>query len=136
MTPQRWAQIEDLFHRAAECGPKERTALLDEACSSNPELRREVAGLLSCEASAGDHVQEAVRDSLDSFAFPRAGETVSHWAERIIASRLRCELYRRRPAALVRIPVFPYTHSGVFVHLRQIGVRRLRSGRRLGLAIP
>ncbi len=79
MTPQRWAQIEDLFHRAAECGPKERTALLDEACSSDPELRREVAGLLSCEASAGDHVQEAVRDSLDSFAFPRAGETVSHY---------------------------------------------------------
>ena len=45
MTPERWAQIEDLFHRAAECNADYRTGLLDQACSDDPELRRTLAGL-------------------------------------------------------------------------------------------
>src|ERR1039458_2259898 len=49
LTPERWAQIEELFHRAAECAPKQRIGLLDEACNNDPELRREVEALLSCD---------------------------------------------------------------------------------------
>ena len=79
MTPERWAQIEELFHRAAECEPEHRTSLLDEACRNDPDLRQQVEALLSSDQSASDHVQESVRDSLDSFAFPLAGETVSHY---------------------------------------------------------
>ena len=30
MTPERWAQIEELFHRAAESDPQRRAAVLDE----------------------------------------------------------------------------------------------------------
>ncbi len=29
MTPERWIQIEELFHRACECDSKDRDALLD-----------------------------------------------------------------------------------------------------------
>ena len=79
MTPERWAQIEELFHRAAECGPEERTLLLDEACSNDPELRREVEVLLSCDQSAGNYVQAAVRAEIDTVGFPLAGETISHY---------------------------------------------------------
>lgn len=79
MTPERWAQIEELFHRAAECGPVERTLLLDGACSHDPELRREVEALLSCDGSAGNYVQSAVRAEIDTVGFPLAGETVSHY---------------------------------------------------------
>ena len=39
VTPERWAQIENLFHRAVTCGPEQRTALLDQSCSDDPELR-------------------------------------------------------------------------------------------------
>jgi serine/threonine protein kinase/Tol biopolymer transport system component len=79
LTPERWAQIEELFHRAAECAPQHRTALLDQACSADPELRREVEALLSCQESAGDHLQSAVSVGLKAVGFPLVGETISHY---------------------------------------------------------
>ena len=79
MTPERWAQIEELFHRAAECAPENRSALLDETCGDDPELRREVEVLLACDGSAGGSVQAAVRDGLDDVGFPLTGETISHY---------------------------------------------------------
>ena len=45
MTPERWTQIEELFHRAADCPAEDRSALLDEAGHLDPELRKEVGGL-------------------------------------------------------------------------------------------
>ena len=47
LTQGRWSQIEELFHRAAECVPEQRAALLDESCGDDAELRREVEALLS-----------------------------------------------------------------------------------------
>lgn len=79
MNPERWAQIEELFHRAAESEPKQRSSLLDEACSNDPDLRREVEVLLSCDGRAGDCVQVAVRSELDAVGFPLAGQTISHY---------------------------------------------------------
>ena len=79
MTPERWAQIEELFHRAAECEPERRTGLLDEACTDDPELRRKVEELLCCQKSAGDHLQVAVNAAVNAVGFPLAGETVSHY---------------------------------------------------------
>jgi eukaryotic-like serine/threonine-protein kinase len=79
LTPERWAQIEQLFHSAAECGGEERTLLLDKACSNDAELRREVEALLSCDASAGEYVQAAVRAEIGTVGFPLAGETISHY---------------------------------------------------------
>jgi serine/threonine protein kinase len=79
LTPERWAQIEELFHRAAECEPERRTSLLDEACSNDPELRKEVEALLSCERSAGKGLQAAIQNGLEAFGFPLAGETISHY---------------------------------------------------------
>jgi serine/threonine protein kinase len=79
VTPERWAQIEQVFHRAAECAPEFRTGLLNEACGNDSELRREVDALLSCEEIAGDSVQAAVRGGLDAVGFPLMGETISHY---------------------------------------------------------
>lgn len=44
MSPQRWREIEDLFHAALEREPGARAALLEEA---DPELRSEVESLLA-----------------------------------------------------------------------------------------
>jgi serine/threonine protein kinase len=79
LTPERWAQIEELFHRVAEGDPAHRIGLLDEACGNDPELRREVEELLSCDGRAGDSVQAAVRSELDAVGFPLTGETISHY---------------------------------------------------------
>jgi serine/threonine protein kinase len=79
VTPERWAQIEELFHRAAECAPENRTALLTAACGSDPELRREVEALLSCDGDAGGAVQAAVIGGLETVGFPLTGETISHY---------------------------------------------------------
>jgi len=79
LTPERWAQIEELFHRASECEPEHRMVLLDEVGSDDPELRREVEALLSCQESAGDHLKAAVSVGLDAVGFPLVGETISHY---------------------------------------------------------
>jgi serine/threonine protein kinase/dipeptidyl aminopeptidase/acylaminoacyl peptidase len=79
LTPERWAQIEELFHRSAECAPEHRSVLLDEACQDDSELRREVEALLSCDAGAGSSVQAAVQGGLDAVGFPLTGEIVSHY---------------------------------------------------------
>jgi hypothetical protein len=47
MTPERWEQIRDVLEKALELAPGERSAFLDEACSSDPSLRKEVEVLLA-----------------------------------------------------------------------------------------
>ncbi len=79
MNPERWVQIEDLFHRAAECDPEQRTVLLDEACGGDSELREQVQALLSCDDGAGDNMQAAIRTEFQAAAFSLSGQAVSHY---------------------------------------------------------
>ena len=77
---QRWAEVDDLFHRVVECDPSQRAALLDQVGDSDPELRREVEALLSFEATAHDHLQAAVRTEIAGFGFSlNVGDVVSHY---------------------------------------------------------
>ena len=48
MTPERWREVEDLYHLAVGYAPDQRVALLEGA---DPELRREVESLPAQEAS-------------------------------------------------------------------------------------
>jgi eukaryotic-like serine/threonine-protein kinase len=79
LTPERWAQIEELFHRSAECAPEHRAVFLNEACQNDADLRGEVEALLSCDAGAGASVQAAVHGGLNDVGFPLTGETISHY---------------------------------------------------------
>jgi serine/threonine protein kinase len=79
LTPERWAQIEELFHRAAECDPEKRASLLDESCNGDYELRREVEVLLASEESAREDMHAAVNHGLEVATYPLVGETVSHY---------------------------------------------------------
>src|SRR5215510_8542243 len=47
MTPERWEQIERLYHSAVECEADEREPFLDRACAGDDELRREIDSLLA-----------------------------------------------------------------------------------------
>src|SRR5215470_4252196 len=79
VTPERWAQIEQLFHRAAESDPQSRPAFLDEACGNDMELREQVEALLSSDKSAHAKMKAAVRSEFESVVFSLTGELVSHY---------------------------------------------------------
>ena len=79
MTPERWAQIEELFHRAAESDPAVRREMLDHACSGDVELRKEVEALLACDGRAAANVEASVRSELRNIGFPLIGKTISHY---------------------------------------------------------
>jgi eukaryotic-like serine/threonine-protein kinase len=85
VSPERWLQIEELFHRAVACDPDRRVQLLDEAGSTDPELRRHVESLLSCYPSAGGHLQSVVRRGTEAivdrqeFPAPTPGQIISHY---------------------------------------------------------
>lgn len=49
MKPERWQQLEPLYHAALERESGARAAFLDEACAGDAELRREVESLLAYE---------------------------------------------------------------------------------------
>jgi serine/threonine-protein kinase len=69
MTPERWQQIDQLFHAALACQPSERTQLLAKACGTDEPLRLEVESLISSheetqsfiETPAGDVAAEMLR---------------------------------------------------------------------------
>jgi len=80
LTPERWAQIEELFHNAANCDPAVRTGLLDNACVNDPALRKEVEALLARDGGgAAAAVEASVRTELQNLIFPLTGKTVSHY---------------------------------------------------------
>src|SRR5262249_12423793 len=64
MSPDRWQQINQIFHDALESS-EGRDAYLARACAGDEELRREVASLL------------ASHDETDDFVIERPGDTAA-----------------------------------------------------------
>ena len=58
MTPERWAQIRQIFEGALERTAADRAAYLRTACARDGELRREVDSLLASHDSAGDFLNK------------------------------------------------------------------------------
>ncbi|HEX2490454.1 MAG TPA: protein kinase, partial [Blastocatellia bacterium] len=57
MNPDRWKQIERLYHAALELGPDGRGTFLAQACVGDEELRREVDELLRYDGAAGSFIK-------------------------------------------------------------------------------
>src|SRR5262245_29763922 len=51
MKPERWKQIERIYHAALELEPDARGTFLDQACAGDEELLREVTSLLNYDDS-------------------------------------------------------------------------------------
>ncbi len=72
MTPERWQQVDRLYHSALEREPGERSAFLAEACGDDEELCREVESLLAQEGSTLDRpAWEGAADLLDDPSRPQ-----------------------------------------------------------------
>src|SRR5438128_2105017 len=92
MKPERWQQLDKLFHAALERAPEGRAAFLDEACAGDQQLRKEVEALLAASQQAGSFIEkpalEAEARSLaneqgDAGAESVVGKTIGHY--RVIA---------------------------------------------------
>jgi serine/threonine protein kinase/TolB-like protein/Flp pilus assembly protein TadD len=55
MTPERYQHVCQLYHRALELAPDERTAFLDGTCGSDEDLRRETESMLLAHEGAGNY---------------------------------------------------------------------------------
>ncbi|MCH9651369.1 MAG: tetratricopeptide repeat protein [Deltaproteobacteria bacterium] len=69
MDPQRWRQIEDIFHQAAALEPAARARYITEAAGGDEDLRREVESLLISSSASDDPVVEVVGKTLREVAF-------------------------------------------------------------------
>src|SRR5437773_506787 len=92
MTPDRWKKIEEVYHSARERKESQRAAFLEEACTGDDALRREVESLLACEGEPEQLVEKlaqemAARAYAESHgssgrsqaAVALTGKTVSHY---------------------------------------------------------
>jgi eukaryotic-like serine/threonine-protein kinase len=93
MNPDRWQQIERLYHAARELEVSRRAAYLAEACAGDEGLRREVESLLAQEGEAKSFMEEpaiavaakalaaeqALSASSEGSGLNLGGRTVSHY---------------------------------------------------------
>lgn len=57
MTPERWRQVKEIFHRAVDYPPTARAAFLHENCGGDDELLRKVEALLASDGEAGSPLE-------------------------------------------------------------------------------
>jgi len=62
MTPERWKQIDELFHAALAHEPAERTAFLVSACGNDEQLRLEVESLISFQEGGESFIETPADD--------------------------------------------------------------------------
>ena len=58
MTPERWRQVEQIYHSTLEREESQRSSFLKEACAGDEELRREVESLLAHKHQAESFIEE------------------------------------------------------------------------------
>ena len=84
MTPERWHQVNGLFHSALGREPAQRAAFLDQACDGDPELRKEVESLIGSHEDPDSFIDvpalEAAAQSIaeDPTGFT-AGQRIGHY---------------------------------------------------------
>lgn len=62
MPSHTWEQVESIFLAAADLPRERQSSYLDEACSGDEELRREVQSLLDSDRKSGEKITRAVED--------------------------------------------------------------------------
>ncbi len=105
MLPERWHEIERLYHFARELQPEERPAYLESACGGDDSLRGEVESLLAHEDGAARFLETdepAVRGNAASGSV-REGEQIGHYLVLVFLRKGGMgEVYKARDTRLDR----------------------------------
>jgi eukaryotic-like serine/threonine-protein kinase len=76
MNPERWQQIERLYHAALERTPDERASFLAERCGEDHTLRQELESLLAEQACGGGLLEAAASDLAADWVKERERSTI------------------------------------------------------------
>jgi len=57
MNPERWQQVEKIYHSALDVAESDRSAFIEKVCAGDAGLRREVESLLASDAEAGGFIE-------------------------------------------------------------------------------
>lgn len=89
MSPERWQQIEELFHAALTCEPGKRNDFLEARCAGDEALRREVDSLISSLHRSASFIDTPAADVAAELLLSnrslKPGQQIEHYR---IASRL------------------------------------------------
>ena len=94
MEPERWRRIEELFHAAAALEGDERRDLLDRACADDPDLRREISGLLRNDVADGGSIAAAIHEAARQAGLGDGGPGAHSGEEPELAPGTRIGRYR------------------------------------------
>ena len=58
MKPERWGKVESIFHKALDADESQRSAVIENSCAGDEELRREVESLLANHSDSASFIEE------------------------------------------------------------------------------
>src|SRR6266702_3423317 len=119
MNRHEWHRVEEVYHCVLASSPERRAAVLEESCSGDAELRREVESLLAARESAGDFLspEDLPAHIADLGSASLVGSRLGHYEILgAIGAGAMGEVYRARDASLSRdvaLKILPahFTHD-------------------------